>query len=144
MHNLPRWIDYIPFRKSELVWSVTCHCFDLRIWKIYIRNYCPFSFCNFWRNFNMMLKTKVMMISPMLAVWNVIRESEKALTSSNHISANIEIQALKFDPKFWMISSQMGFFVASETLQKKSYSKNATMTCLEQRNPRIQCCDTKC
>ena len=32
----------------------------------------------------------------------------------------------------------MGFFVlASETSQKKCYSENAMMTCLEQRNPRI-------
>jgi len=36
------------------------------------------------------------------------------------------------------------FFVTSETSQKKSYSENATMTCLEQRNPRIQSSDTKC
>ena len=36
------------------------------------------------------------------------------------------------------MSSQMGFFATSETSQKKSYSENSTMTCLEQRNPRIQ------
>ena len=36
------------------------------------------------------------------------------------------------------------FFATSETSQKKSYSKNSTMTCLEQRNPRIQSSDTKC
>ena len=36
------------------------------------------------------------------------------------------------------------FFLASETLQKKSYSENSTMTYLEQRNPRIQSSDTKC
>ena len=36
------------------------------------------------------------------------------------------------------------FFVTSETSQKKSYSENSTMTCLEQRNPRIQSSDTKC
>ena len=36
------------------------------------------------------------------------------------------------------------FFVTSETSQKKSYSENATMTCLEKRNPRIQSSDTKC
>ena len=38
----------------------------------------------------------------------------------------------------------MGFFATSETLQKKSYSENPTMICLEQRNPRIQSSDTKC
>ena len=36
------------------------------------------------------------------------------------------------------------FFETSETSQKISYSENATMTCLEQRNPRIQSSDTKC
>ena len=36
------------------------------------------------------------------------------------------------------------FFATSETSQKKGYSENATMTCLEQRNPRIQSSDTKC
>ena len=38
-------------------------------------------------------------------------------------------------------------FLASETSQrkkKKCYSENATMTCLEQRNPRMQSSDTKC
>ena len=34
-------------------------------------------------------------------------------------------------------------FLASEMSQKKSYSENATMTCLEQQNPRIQSSDTK-
>jgi len=37
------------------------------------------------------------------------------------------------------------FFVTSETSQKKKcYSENSTMTCLEQRNPRIPSSDTKC
>ena len=36
------------------------------------------------------------------------------------------------------------FFATSETSQKKSYSKNATMTYLEQRSLRIQIFDTKC
>ena len=36
------------------------------------------------------------------------------------------------------------FFATSETSQKKNYSENSTMTCLEQRNPRIQSSDTKC
>ena len=35
-------------------------------------------------------------------------------------------------------------FATSETSQNKSYSENSTMTCLEQRNPRIQSSDTKC
>ena len=37
-----------------------------------------------------------------------------------------------------------GFFSTSETSQKKSYSENDAMTCLEQQNPRIQSSDTKC
>jgi len=36
------------------------------------------------------------------------------------------------------------FFATSETSQKNSYSENSMMTCLEQRNPRIQSFDTKC
>ena len=36
------------------------------------------------------------------------------------------------------------FFSTFETSPKKRYSKNSTMTCLEQRNPRIQSSDTKC
>ena len=35
-------------------------------------------------------------------------------------------------------------FSSSESLYKKIYSKNSKMTCLEQRNPRIQSFDTKC
>ena len=35
-------------------------------------------------------------------------------------------------------------FSTSETSQKKSYSENSTMTCLEQQNPRIQSSYTKC
>ena len=71
-----------------------------------------------------MLKTKVMTIFPKSPVWNVIRESAKTLTSSDHIYANIARQALNLDPKFKMISVQMGFFfVASETSQKKVIAK---------------------
>jgi len=36
------------------------------------------------------------------------------------------------------------FFATFETSQNKSYSENSMMTCLEQRNPRIQSSDTKC
>ena len=36
------------------------------------------------------------------------------------------------------------FFFTFEMSQKKSYSENAMMTYLEQRNPRIQSSDTKC
>ena len=53
-------------------------------------------------------------------------------------------KALKFEPKVQRDFFSNGFFVAtSETSQEKSYSENATMTCLEQRNPRIQSSDTK-
>ena len=36
------------------------------------------------------------------------------------------------------------FFSTSKTSQKTSYREISTMTCLEQRNPRIQSYDTKC
>jgi len=36
------------------------------------------------------------------------------------------------------------FFFAFGTSQFFFYSENATMTCFEQRNPRIQSFDTKC
>jgi len=78
------------------------------------------------------LRTKVMTIFPRLPVWNVIWESAKTLTSSDHISENIARQTLKFRPKFQNNFSLNGiFFLASETPQKKSYSENSIMTCLE-------------
>jgi len=43
----------------------------------------------------------------------------------------------RFQPK-WVL------FLASEMSHKISYSKNAMMTYLEQRNPNIQSYDTKC
>ena len=92
-----------------------------------------------------MLREKVMTIFPRSPVWNVIQESAKRPTSSDHISENIVRKDLKFGPegsaRFLL---KWVFFSASETSQKKSYSENSTMTCLEQRNPRIQSSDTKC
>ena len=144
MHNIPRWPDYIPFSKSELLWGAMCHCYDLSTWNWYTTNYRLSSFWNFLQNFNLMLKTKFMTIFPKSPVWNVIRESTKTLTSSNHISANIVRQALKLRPKVQNDFSSNFFFVASEMSQNKSYSENSTMTCLEQWNPRIQSSNTKC
>ena len=46
-----------------------------------------------------MLRTKVMMMFPRSPVWNVIQESEKTLTSSDHIFENIARQDLKLRPK---------------------------------------------
>jgi len=43
-----------------------------------------------------MLKRKFMTIFPKSLVWNVIKESAKRPTSSDHISANIGQKALKF------------------------------------------------
>ena len=40
-----------------------------------------------------------MEILPRSPVWNVTRESAKTITSSDHISVNIETQALKFRPE---------------------------------------------
>ena len=144
MHNLPRWPDYRPFQKSEVVWSATCTIFDIWFWKRYTKNYSPSSFCIFLRNFNLIPREKVMTIFPRSPVLNVIQESAKSPTSSDHISANIARKALKFGPKVQRDFFSNGFFFTSERSQKKSYSENATTTCLEQRNPRIQSSDTKC
>ena len=82
---------------------------------------------------------------PRSPVWNVIQESTKIPNSSDHNSAKIARKALKFGLKVQRDIFSNGFFFAtSETSRKKSYSENATMTCLEQRNPRIQSSDTKC
>ena len=108
-------------------------------------NYSPSYFCTFLRNFNLIPREKVMTIFPRSPVWNVIQESAKRPTSSDHISENIARKDLKFGPKVQRKFFSNGFFFAtSETSQKTSYSENATMTCLEQRNPRIQSSDTKC
>ena len=86
-----------------------------------------------------------MTIFPRSPVWNVIQESAKRPTSSDHNSENIARKALTFGPEVQRdVLSNGFFFLTSETSQKKSYSENATMTCLEQRNPRIQSSDTKC
>jgi len=92
-----------------------------------------------------MLREKVMTIFPRSPVWNVIQESAKRPNSSDHISAIIAQKALKFGSEVQHNFFLNGFFFAtSEMSQKKCYSENATMTCLEQRNPRIQSSDTKC
>ena len=85
-----------------------------------------------------------MTIFPRSPVWNVIQESAKIPTSSYHISANVARKALKFRYEVQCDFISNGFFLASETSEKKSYSENATMTYVEQRNPRIQSSDTKC
>ena len=122
---------------------VTVSTFDS---KKYIKeNYSPSSFCNFLRNFNPMLRKKVMTIFPRSPVLSVIQESAKRPNSADHISANITRKDLKLRPKVQSQFFSNGFFFStSETSQKRSYSENATMTCLEQRNPRIQSSDTKC
>ena len=53
-------------------------------------------------------------------------------------SSEIRIQDLERFLLKWV------FLATFETSQNKSYIENATMTCLEQRNPRIQSSDTKC
>ena len=111
---------------------------------MHTRNYSPSSFCFFLRNVNPIPREKVMTIFARSHVLNVIQESAKRPTSSDHISENIARKALKFGPKVQRDLFSNGlFFLNSETSQKKSYSENATMTCLEQRNPRIQSSDTK-
>jgi len=64
-----------------------------------LKNYCPSSFCNFWRQFNEMLRAKFMTIFQRSHVWNVIWVSAKTLTSSDYISDNIVRKSLKFNPK---------------------------------------------
>ena len=144
MHNLLRWPDYRPFQKSENVWSSTCQFFDLWLWKRYTRNYNPSSFCTFLRNFNLIPREKVMTIFPRSPVLNVIQESAKRQLPQI-ISPKISREKLwNSDPRFSAISFQMGFFCDFWNVTEKSYSENAMMTCLEQRNPRIQSSDTKC
>ena len=112
---------------------------------MHTRNYSLSSFCTFLRNFNLIPREKVMTIFPRSPVWNVIQESAKRPIYSDHIFAIIVRKDLKFGPEIQRDFFSNGFFfLPSETSQKKSYSENATMTCLEQRNPRIQSSDTKC
>lgn len=111
MHNLPRWPDYRPFQKSEIVWSAMCHCFNLWIWKIHTRNYKPSSFCTFLWNFNPIPREKVMTIFPRSPVLNVIQESAKRPTSSDHLSANVAWKALKFGSKVQRDFFSNGFFL---------------------------------
>ena len=110
MHNLPRWPDYRPFQKSEVVWSAMCQIF-LWCWKRYIGNYSPSSFYKFWRNFNPIPREKFMTIFPSSPVLNVIQESAIRPTSSDHISANIVCKALKFGPKVQRDVLLNGFFL---------------------------------
>ena len=86
------------------------HCFDLSIWKMHTRNYSPSSFYTFLRNFNPMLKKKVMTIFPRSPVLSVIQESAKRPTSSDHISENTR-KALKFGPKVPRDFFSNGFFL---------------------------------
>ena len=112
---------------------------------MHTRNYSPSSFCNFLRNFNLMLREKVMTIFPRSPILNIIQESGKRPNSSDHISANIARKKLKFGPKVQRDFFSNGFFLRLlKRHRKKSYSENSTMTYLEQRNPRIQNSDTKC
>ena len=86
-----------------------------------------------------------MTIFPRSPLQDEIREPEKTLTSTDHIFANIVNQDLKFLHEVLQDFFANGFFsLASEPSQKKSYSENATMTCLKQRNHRIQSSETKC
>ena len=122
---------------------VTVSAFDSE--KYINENYSPSSFCNFLRNFNPMLRKKVMTIFPRSPVLSVIQESAKRRTSSDHISENIPQNALKFGPKVQNNFGSNGFcFYLLKHRIKKSYSEHSTMTCLEQRNPRIQSFNTKC
>jgi len=83
----------------------------LALKNIYTRNYNPSSFCTFLQNFNPMLKEKVMTIFPRSPIWNVIQESAKRPTSSDHISENIVRKSLKFGPNVQLQFFSNGFFL---------------------------------
>jgi len=86
-----------------------------------------------------------MTIFPRSPVWNVIQEyakNTKFLRSYLHKYSTKRFEIQIRDQRHFF--SNGFFFLASETSQKTSYSENATMTCLEQGNPRIQSSDTKC
>ena len=91
-----------------------------------------------------MLREKVMTIFPRSPVLNVIQESAKIPTSSDHISENIMKNALKFGTKVQHNFFSNGFFFQLLKCRRKNYSEHATMACLEHPNPRIQSSDTKC
>jgi len=78
---------------------------------MYKRNYNPSSFYIFLRNFNLIPREKVMTIFPRSPVWNVIQESAKRPTSSDHISANIAQKTLKFGPEVQHDFFSNGFFL---------------------------------
>jgi len=75
------------------------------------RNYSPSSFCTFLWNFNPIPTENVMMIFPRSPVWNVIQESAKRPTSSNHNSTKIAWKALKFGPTVQRDVFSNGFFL---------------------------------
>jgi len=75
------------------------------------RNYSPSSFCIFLWNFNLIPREKFMTIFPKSPVLNVIRESAKRPTFSDHMSANIMRKALKFGPKVQRDFISNGFFL---------------------------------
>ena len=90
-------VDWFSTTNLYEVPRVTVSTFDSK--KYIQENYSPSSFCTFLRNFNPMLRKKVMTIFPRSPVWNVIQESPKRPTSSDHISDNIARKALKFGPE---------------------------------------------
>jgi len=74
------------------------------------------SFFTFLRNFNLMLREKVMTILPSSPVWNVIQEFAKRPTSSDHISANILQKSLKFRPEVQcdFVTNGVFFFASND------------------------------
>ena len=138
---------------------VTVSTFDSE--KYINENYSPSSFCTFLRNFNPMLRKKVMTIFPRSPILSVIQESAKRPTSSDHISENIPRNALKFGPKVQRQFFSNGFFLrllkrhrkkfiakmsrwpvwGSETLESKALIPNVmkpTQEKIEKRDPRLR------
>jgi len=70
-----------------------------------------------------MLREKVMTIFPRSPIWNVIQESAKRPTSSDHISTNISRKAIKLGPKVQCDFISNGCFFASKARRKKVIAK---------------------
>lgn len=102
-------IDYFSRANLYEVPRVTVSTSDSK--KYINRNYSPSSFCIFLRNFNPMLRKKVMTLFPRSPVLSVIQESAKRPTSADYISENIMLKALKFGPKVQRQFFSNGFFL---------------------------------
>ena len=77
-----------------------CYCFILSLLNLYPRNYSLCACNHFLRHSNPMPRESVIELFPRSPLWDEIQELEKSLPSTDHISKNIAIQALKFFDEF--------------------------------------------